>query len=87
VCHVCVINVHLEKFAMKLQSRVLTGLSAVLLVAAFGLSGCEGMTRQEKNTATGAVIGGVVGNVLCGGVLCTGAGAAVGGVIGHEAKQ
>jgi osmotically inducible lipoprotein OsmB len=45
------------------------------------------MTRQEKNTATGAVIGGVVGNVLCGGVLCTGAGAAVGGVIGHEANK
>jgi osmotically inducible lipoprotein OsmB len=45
------------------------------------------MTRQEKNTATGAVIGGVVGNVMCGGVLCTGAGAAVGGAIGHEAGK
>ena len=72
---------------MKLQYRVITGLSAALLVAAFGLSGCEGMTRQEKNTATGAVIGGVAGNLLCGGVLCTGAGAAVGGVIGHEANK
>ncbi len=72
---------------MKLQYRVLAGLSAVLLLAAFGLSGCEGMTRQEKNTATGAVVGGVVGNVLCGGVLCTGAGAVVGGAIGHEVKK
>lgn len=72
---------------MKLQYRVVMSLSAVPLVAALGLSGCEGMTRQEKDTATGAVIGGVVGNVLCGGVLCTGAGAAVGGVIGHEARK
>ena len=48
------------------------------------LAGCAGMTNQEKGIATGAVVGGVVGNVLCGGVLCTGAGAAVGGVIGSE---
>ncbi len=51
------------------------------------LSGCAGMTAQEKGTATGAVIGGVAGNVLCGGLLCTGAGAAVGGVIGHEVTK
>ena len=52
------------------------------------LTGCAGMTAQEKGTATGAVIGGVAGNVLCGGgLLCTGAGAAVGGVIGHEATK
>jgi len=59
-------------------------LFATLLASTFVLGGCSGMTRQEKGTATGAVVGGVVGNVLCGGVLCTGAGAAVGGVIGHE---
>ena len=52
------------------------------------LTGCAGMTAQEKGTATGVVIGGVAGNVLCGGgLLCTGAGAAVGGVIGHEATK
>ena len=62
-------------------------LGAVLLVALLALGGCAGMTQQEKGTATGAVIGGVVGNVLCGGVLCTGAGAAVGGVIGHEVTK
>jgi osmotically inducible lipoprotein OsmB len=45
------------------------------------------MTHQEKSTATGAVVGGVVGNVLCGGLACTGAGAAVGGVIGHEVAK
>jgi len=52
---------------MKLQYRVVAGLSAVLLLAAFGLSGWEGLTRQEERTATGAVVGGVVGDVLCGG--------------------
>lgn len=58
--------------------------SAVAFVA---LTGCAGMTSQEKGIATGAVVGGVVGNVLCGGVLCTGAGAAVGGVIGNEVQK
>ncbi len=72
---------------MKLQFHNATGLSALLLVSALGLGGCAGMTQQEKNTTTGAVIGGVVGNVLCGGLVCTGAGAAVGGVIGHEVKR
>ena len=61
--------------------------NAVLVMALVVLGGCAGMTTQEKGTATGAVIGGVVGNVMCGGILCTGAGAAVGGVIGHEVAK
>ena len=61
--------------------------AAVLLLAALGLAGCAGMTRQEKGTATGAVIGGVAGNVVGGGPLGTAAGAAVGGVIGHEVTK
>jgi osmotically inducible lipoprotein OsmB len=61
--------------------------SAGVLFTALGLSGCSGMTHQEKNTAVGAAVGGVAGNVLCGGVLCTGAGAVVGGVIGHEVSK
>lgn len=72
---------------MKLTTRLYTGLSAIALIAALGLGGCAGMTTQEKSTATGAVIGGVAGNFLCGGLLCTGAGAAVGGAIGHELKK
>ncbi|MHB8949087.1 MAG: glycine zipper 2TM domain-containing protein [Rhodoferax sp.] len=51
------------------------------------LGGCAGMTHQEKGTATGAVIGGVAGNVVGGGLLGTAAGAAVGGVIGHEVTK
>lgn len=70
---------------MKSFSFSIAGLCAVLAVSA--LAACAGMTRQEKGTAAGAVIGGVAGNVLCGGVVCTGAGAAVGGVIGHEVTK
>lgn len=72
---------------MKLNIRLYAATSAVLLVSSLALGGCSGMTRQEKSTATGAVIGGVAGNVLCGGLACTGAGAAVGGVIGHEVAK
>lgn len=61
--------------------------AAPLLLCALVLGGCAGMTDQEKGTATGAVVGGVAGNVLCGGVLCTGAGAVVGGAIGHEVSK
>lgn len=64
-------------------TATVTAIAAALL----SLSGCAGMTRQEKGTATGAVIGGVAGNVLGGGVLGTAAGAAVGGVIGHETTK
>ena len=50
-----------------------------------GLSGCAGMSGQEKNTAIGAGAGAVVGAVLTGGSgVGTVGGAAVGGVIGHE---
>jgi osmotically inducible lipoprotein OsmB len=81
------LNLDLEKFAMKLQYRFYAGLSATLLATTLVLGGCAGMTHQEKGTATGAVVGGVVGNVLCGGLACTGVGAAVGGVIGHEVTK
>ena len=60
----------------------------VLAVAALViLGGCAGMTHQEKGTATGAVIGGVVGSATGGGLLGTAAGAAVGGVVGHEVTK
>lgn len=59
-------------------------LSAALIV---GLSGCSGMSTQQKNTAIGAGVGGVAGSVLTGGsTLGTVGGAAVGGVIGNQVK-
>ncbi|MBU0808262.1 glycine zipper 2TM domain-containing protein [Pseudomonas aeruginosa] len=65
---------------MNMSKLLFTG----ALLATLGLSGCSNMSHQDKTTAGGAVVGGVAGNLLCGGVLCTGVGAAVGGVIGHE---
>lgn len=72
---------------MNMNNRFPAVLSAVLLVSVLGLSACAGMTQQERGTATGAVIGGVAGAVLGGGVLGTAAGAGVGGVIGHEVSK
>jgi osmotically inducible lipoprotein OsmB len=72
---------------MKNPTRSYLTNPAIALAAMLGLAGCAGMTHQEKGTATGAVVGGVVGNVLCGGLACTGVGAAVGGVIGHEVTK
>jgi osmotically inducible lipoprotein OsmB len=65
---------------MSIAELIFTG----VLLSTLGLSGCSNMSHQDKTTAGGAVVGGVAGNLLCGGVLCTGVGAAVGGVIGHE---
>ena len=49
------------------------------------LTGCAGMTEQEKCTTAGAVIGGVGGSMLTDqSAAGTIGGAAVGGVIGHE---
>lgn len=62
-------------------------LSAITTIFLIVMSGCAGMTHQEKGTAAGAAIGGVAGNVMGGGLLGTAAGAAVGGVIGHEATR
>lgn len=61
--------------------------ATVVLLAMLTLGGCAGMTAREKGTATGAAVGGVVGNVLCGGLACTGVGAAVGGVIGNQVTK
>lgn len=58
--------------------------SAIAAAVLIGLSGCAGMSTQDKDTAIGAGVGGVAGSVLGGGVLGTAAGAVVGGVVGHE---
>ena len=71
---------------MKMRRKY--SVSAVAAALLIGLGGCAGMSTQDKGTATGAVVGGVAGNVLGGGgILGTAAGAAVGGVIGHEVTK
>lgn len=62
--------------------------TASLATVALGLTGCAGMSNQDKNTAVGAGVGAVAGSVLTGG-SAVGAvgGAAVGGVIGNQVKS
>ena len=70
--------------------KIKQGLTASTLAAAMflTLSGCSGMTTQEKNTAIGAGVGAVGGAILTGGsAVGTVGGAAVGGVIGHEVNK
>lgn len=58
-----------------------------LTLAAFALvlAGCAGMSQNDRNTTTGAVVGGVAGAVLTGGsTVGTLGGAVVGGVIGDK---
>jgi osmotically inducible lipoprotein OsmB len=62
--------------------------SAVVVTVLVSLSACSGMSRQGRNTAIGAGVGAVGGSVLTGGsTLGTIGGAAVGGVVGHEASK
>jgi osmotically inducible lipoprotein OsmB len=61
--------------------------STVVAATLVSLSGCGGMTRQDRNTAIGAGVGGVAGSVLTdGSALGTVGGAAVGGVVGRQVK-
>lgn len=63
-------------------------LGVVVATMLLGVGACEGMSRQDKNTAIGAGAGAVGGAVLTGGSAAgTAAGAVVGGVIGHEVKK
>ena len=63
-------------------------LLTALLIVMFGVTGCSGMSSQDKNTAAGAGIGAVGGAILTGGSAAgTIGGAAVGGVIGHETSK
>jgi osmotically inducible lipoprotein OsmB len=66
-----------------MNTRLITSVAVATL--ALSLGACSGMSTQDKNTATGAAIGGVAGAVLTGGsAVGTVGGAAVGGVIGNK---
>jgi osmotically inducible lipoprotein OsmB len=59
-----------------------------LATVALGLTGCAGMSNQDKNTAIGAGVGAVAGSVLTGGSpVGTVGGAAVGGVVGNQVSK
>jgi osmotically inducible lipoprotein OsmB len=62
-------------------------LRASLVTVALGLSGCAGMSQQDRNTAIGAGAGALLGRVVTGGsTVGAVGGAAVGGVIGNQVK-
>ena len=82
-----------------MKTILMYSVSAVAAAVLIGLSGCPGMSTQDKDTAIGVGVGGVAGAhhpggggrpeqfagaALGGGVVGTAAGAVVGGVIGHE---
>ena len=57
---------------------------ALLATVVLSLSACDSMTTRQRDTAIGAVGGGVAGAALGGGALGTLGGAAVGGVVGNQ---
>ncbi len=66
-----------------MNTRLIT--LTVFAALALSLGACSSMSTRDKNTATGAAIGGVAGAVLTGGSTAgTVGGAAVGGVIGNQ---
>lgn len=58
-----------------------------VIALATTLAACSGMSRSQKNTAIGAAVGGVAGNVIGGSTTATLAGAALGGVIGSQVNK
>ena len=68
---------------MNMTYRFTISILATLIL--LSLSGCAGMSKQEKDTAIGAGAGAVGGAIVTGGSgIGTVGGAVVGGVIGHE---
>lgn len=62
--------------------------SSGLVALALSLGACGSMSTRDKNTATGAVIGGAAGAILTGGSTAgTVGGAAVGGIIGNRVDR
>jgi osmotically inducible lipoprotein OsmB len=63
-------------------------IAAAVLVMTAALGGCGSLSERERDTAVGAAIGGVAGNVITGGSTAgTVGGAAVGGIIGNRRSQ
>jgi osmotically inducible lipoprotein OsmB len=60
------------------------GTLAALVAIVASLSACDGMSRQGRDTAIGAGLGGAAGAALGGSALSTVGGAAAGGIIGNQ---
>ena len=58
--------------------------TVTLIMLSASLGACANMTQTQRNTAAGAVLGGVAGNLIGGDTGSTLGGAALGGVIGSQ---
>ncbi|MFS6937483.1 lipoprotein [Neisseria animaloris] len=67
------------------MKSVVVKIVALMAIAA-SLTACESLNRTQRNTAAGAVIGGVAGNLIGGDTGSTLGGAALGGVIGSQVR-
>lgn len=71
---------------MLLNKRIAT--VGLVLVVVMSISACGNMSRRGQNTAIGAGVGAIGGSLLThGSTLGTLGGAAVGGVVGHQATR
>jgi len=61
--------------------------SLLVFAVVTSLSACANMSQRQTNTAAGAAIGGVVGNLIGGDTGSTLGGAALGGVIGSQVNK
>ena len=73
-----------RKTSLRIASLALVSSTALL---ASGCAAWDNLSRADKGTAAGAVVGGTVGSVVGGGTLGTVGGAVVGGVVGREAAK
>jgi osmotically inducible lipoprotein OsmB len=76
---------NLGDFCMNPVFKVRTTATLTTLALTLAIAACGSMSERDKNTTTGAVIGGAAGAILSGGgAAATVGGAAVGGVIGNQ---
>ena len=61
--------------------------TVTLIAIAASLSACADMNQTQRNTAAGAVLGGVAGNLIGGDTGATLGGAALGGIIGSQVHR
>lgn len=71
-----------------MNARIMISMLTAVLWVSAGTGCSTSPTRQQVGIGTGAVLGGVIGNVVTdGNVLGTVGGAAAGGVIGNEVTK
>ncbi|HMI45366.1 MAG TPA: glycine zipper domain-containing protein, partial [Gemmatimonadaceae bacterium] len=70
---------------MTSNTQRLRAVTALLLVGAFGASGCASMNKKQEGAVIGAAAGGAIGGVIGNQTGSTAKGAIIGAVIGGTA--